>query len=264
MSEDGGATVGPGPSSTALSPTAGLGLVAFCAVLFFGGGLALAGSDPVWSLSLLPVCAFLVPSVLCARVLRAEAVAFPHGKPTRDAWAIFASFTLGASLLALAIAGWIVRLTGPSEEEALMAEFVARYALPQRVVLFALLPALCEESLFRGVLLASLKRWGILPACLTSALLFALFHGSPLRLAPVAILGAALAAIVWTTRNVWLAAGGHALHNLLVLGAAQIYGASSGPSTGALALWAVAGLVLIALGAWRARRGSPARGGSEQ
>jgi membrane protease YdiL (CAAX protease family) len=247
----------PVVAASTLTPAFGLGLVALCAVLFFGGGLALAGSDPVWSLSLLPVLAFLMPSLLCARLLGAGAQCLPSSRPAWNGLLAGVSLTLGASLLALAVAGLISRLTGLSDEEVLIAEFIARFPLVQRVLLFAAVPAVCEEALFRGVLLASLRRWGFVPACLTSGLLFALFHGSPLRLAPVAILGVALAAVVWTTNNVWLAVAGHALHNLLVLAASHLYGAGVEPSARALALWAAGGIVLVVAGSWLAARDFP-------
>jgi membrane protease YdiL (CAAX protease family) len=131
--------------------------------------------------------------------------------------------------------------------------FIARFPLFPRVLLFALLPALCEESLFRGALLASVRRWGALPSCLTSALLFALFHGSPLRFVPVAVLGLSLSAVVWITGNVWLAVAGHALHNLLILAALETYGVQGEPSPKALAAWALLGLLLVYAGILVAR-----------
>ena len=244
----------PHASALTLSPASGLGLVAVSAVLFFGGGLALAGSDPAWSLALLPFAAFLVPSLLYARLCRTEALVFPSSKLTSRAVVVASALSLGASLLALGIAGAVSRWAGPAQDEAFLMGFIARFPLFPRVLLFALLPGICEESLFRGALLASLRQWGPLPSCLASGLLFALFHGSLPRLVPVAVVGLSLAAVVWITGNVWLAAAGHVLHNLMILAALQIYGAQGEPSPKALAAWAFMGLLLIFAGILVARR----------
>ena len=245
-----------------LSPASGLGLVAVSAILFFGGGLALAGSDPAWSLALLPLVAFLMPSLLYARLSRAEALVFPSAKLTCRTVVAAAALSIGASLLALGIAGAVSRWAGPSQDEALLMGFIARFPLFPRVLLFALLPGICEESLFRGALLASVRRWGALPSCLASGLLFALFHGSLLRLVPVAVLGLSLAAVVWITGNVWLAVAGHVLHNLLILAALHVYGAQGEPSPKALAAWALSGLLMIFAGILVARTSGVEKGAS--
>ena len=194
-----------------------------------------------------------MPSLLYARLFRAEALVFPSSKPTSTAVATAAALSVGASLLALGIAGALSLWNGPGPEEALFAGLIARFPLVPRLLLFAFLPGVCEEALFRGVLLASVRRWGAVPSCLASGLLFALFHGSLLRLVPVAVLGLSLSAVVWITGNVWLAIAGHVLHNLLVLGALQVYGAQGEPSPKALAAWVFLGLLIILAGILVAR-----------
>ncbi len=238
-----------------LRPAAGLGLAAGAALLFFGGGMALSGSPPSWSLALLPPLAFLLPAVLLARFARAGRLVFPTADlPLRGASG--GAVTLfGASLLALALAGLVARWAGPNPEEAEIWRWVAGFGPWSRIVLLALVPGLCEEVFFRGALLACLRSWGAVPACLASGLLFALFHGSPLRLLPVAVLGVALAAVVWLTGNLWMAVAGHVLHNLLVLGALEHYGASGEPGAAALALWGLGGACLLTGGGWLLSKG---------
>jgi hypothetical protein len=69
----------------------------------------------------------------------------------------------------------------------------------------------------------------------------------------VAVLGVALAAVVWLSHNVWVAVAGHVLHNLLVLAALQHYGAAAQPGAAALALWGLGGALLLAGGLWLLR-----------
>jgi membrane protease YdiL (CAAX protease family) len=247
-----------------LTPPAGLALLALSALLFFGGGLALAWSDPAWSLALLPLLAFLLPALLFARLLKAGKLVFPssHVTPGRALSAL--SLSLGASLAALCLAGVISRWTGPSEEEALLLGLVESYSIVPRTLLFAVIPAICEEALFRGGLLASLRSWGAVPACVASGVLFALFHGSLQRMLPVAVLGVCLAAVVVITGNLWLAMAGHALHNGLILLALERYGESGEPALPVLATWAGMGLVLLTVG-WLAasKTGGQIAGGND-
>jgi len=66
--------------------------------------------------------------------------------------------------------------------------------------IMALLPAVCEEILFRGFVLTGFrKQWGTTRAVVITAILFGLFHLSPYRYIPTACLGVVIgAAVVWT------------------------------------------------------------------
>ena len=155
-----------------------------------------------------------------------------------------AALAAGASLAALAVAALLSRLfpSSGAEEEAL-SRFVQSVSPPAALFLFALWPALCEEALFRGALLDGLKGLPAPAVCLVSGAAFGLFHGSLLRFLPVALLGAALAAVVLRTGNWALAVLFHALHNGTILLLAAPGGGTEGPVLlpaalgGLLALW---------------------------
>ena len=84
--------------------------------------------------------------------------------------------------------------------------------------------AVCEEFLFRGLLLQLLRRRsGWLVAIVSSALLFAVFHLNPVVLAPVGLVGAYLAVLVWRSGSLYPAILAHALNNGLALFASQIF-----------------------------------------
>jgi membrane protease YdiL (CAAX protease family) len=86
------------------------------------------------------------------------------------------------------------------------------------VLALALAPALCEEALFRGLALPSLRpRLGAAGAVAVTALLFAGFHLSIYRFIPTAILGALLGAVRLGAGSLWPAIFAHATNNLLVL-----------------------------------------------
>ena len=105
------------------------------------------------------------------------------------------------------------------------------------VLTFALLPAVCEELLFRGAILGSLIGSGggdqqlgqgglpwrafadrrVLGAGLLSALLFGMIHLSWGRLIPTMLLGMAFAAAVLRSGGLWAAMTMHAVNNSLVV-----------------------------------------------
>ena len=85
---------------------------------------------------------------------------------------------------------------------------------PLQVVL---LPAVCEEVLFRGVLrrcFGDLDPWG---QALILGILFGAFHLDTYRLVPTAVLGVAISYLCIKTDRFALAIGYHLLNNLLAV-----------------------------------------------
>ncbi len=77
------------------------------------------------------------------------------------------------------------------------------------------LPAICEESLFRGVIARGLEEFGKIPAILISALFFMLMHASPLQTVYQFFLGVALGFLMVETGNIYLCMIFHGANNLL-------------------------------------------------
>jgi membrane protease YdiL (CAAX protease family) len=83
-------------------------------------------------------------------------------------------------------------------------------------VLLALTPALCEEIVFRGVLLGStrtLEPWRMIAL---NGLVFGAFHLSfetVIRFLPTALLGALIAWAVWRSGSIWVGSLMHLLNN---------------------------------------------------
>ncbi len=87
---------------------------------------------------------------------------------------------------------------------------------------FALLPAVCEELLFRGAIQGMLRRTvPPLAVCALVGLLFGAFHLSLSRFLPTGILGAALAYAALRSRSLAVPMVMHALNNGLMLTAAH-------------------------------------------
>jgi membrane protease YdiL (CAAX protease family) len=89
----------------------------------------------------------------------------------------------------------------------------------------ALTPALCEEALFRGVLLQATRRtmttgWAVL----INGVMFGLFHLNLWRFLPTMLLGMMLALIVLRAGSIWPAVLFHFLNNASAIVAGRMVG----------------------------------------
>lgn len=86
------------------------------------------------------------------------------------------------------------------------------------LLLFALLPAVCEEFAFRGFILSGLRRLGHKWAAITvSALFFGVIHGILQQSIAASIVGMLIGYIAVQTGTLWAAIVYHACHNSLSL-----------------------------------------------
>lgn len=127
-----------------------------------------------------------------------------------------AGIVLAIGAFRLASLAWPV---GSTELEAF-----ARALMPgdmgrvQAALFLCVMPALCEETAFRGLLLGTLSRTGSRTgALLISAFFFSLFHFSWFRLVPTAVLGLLLGFAALLSGSIYPAMLWHALNNAVVL-----------------------------------------------
>lgn len=127
--------------------------------------------------------------------------------------------------------GWLQSFVLPIPEEFLNALQQLVSAGDTRrflwlLLLVAVTPAICEELVFRGVLLQGLGReMPMARAIAVSALIFGAFHLSTetvIRFLPTAWLGALLGYVVWHTRSILAAMLMHFLNNAVVVAAVSI------------------------------------------
>ncbi len=81
------------------------------------------------------------------------------------------------------------------------------------LVVLCVFAGICEEILFRGTIMPSLEKYGLVPAVILSSLLFALLHGSLLSLISTFCLGVIMAVIVIKTGSLWGGILYHMLNN---------------------------------------------------
>ncbi|MGL4344049.1 MAG: ABC transporter permease subunit/CPBP intramembrane protease [Cellulosilyticaceae bacterium] len=86
------------------------------------------------------------------------------------------------------------------------------------LILVAVMPAVCEECLFRGFLLTAFSDKGkVVKGIILSSVLFGLMHIDFIRILPTALLGLCFAYIVYTTGSILVAMCMHFLNNGLAV-----------------------------------------------
>jgi membrane protease YdiL (CAAX protease family) len=133
-------------------------------------------------------------------------------------------------------------------EELVRADGAAELAAV--LVVAALLPALAEEVMFRGLLLRALcRRFGATAGIVLQAVLFALAHVHPARIGPMVLLGCFLGWAVARTGSVWTGVAGHAVFNgLIVLMVNAAPERPPGPAVGPPWEWALGSLAVFLCG----------------
>jgi len=81
----------------------------------------------------------------------------------------------------------------------------------------AVLPAIIEELLFRGLILQGLLKYGHVVAIIFSSLLFSIFHLNPSQTVYQFILGAICAVIYLRTKNMWYPIILHFINNAIII-----------------------------------------------
>lgn len=115
----------------------------------------------------------------------------------------------------------IQELRALSEGQPLHQDKILPYML-----VFALLPALCEEIAFRGFILSGLlKRFRPRTAVLLCSFLFALFHMNVFQFLPAFFLGVVLGLLTIRSRSLLPAILFHFLHNTVLIGGIHLVAA---------------------------------------
>ena len=93
-------------------------------------------------------------------------------------------------------------------------------AAPNALILlvFAIIPAVCEEIVFRGVILNSFELCGTAPAIIGTSLLFAFAHMSLENLPLYFFASVVLCFATYISRSIWSAIIIHSLYNVLAIG----------------------------------------------
>jgi sodium transport system permease protein len=149
----------------------------------------------------------------------------------------------------------------PQEVIESFGQFLLPEDLPlwQVVFFLAVLPGVCEELAFRGVLLYGLRRHlRPVPLALLVGVVFGLFHVALFRLIPTAYMGALLAGVTLLTGSIFPAMVWHTINNASALVPARLGWVQPDLAVQTWMYWvAAAGLALAFWILWRQRTPYP-------
>jgi sodium transport system permease protein len=201
------------------SPTA-QALFAFSVALLFSLALSpSAGSKSIVQSVLLQVFLVLAVPLALAAWLGLEKRGAFYLRPTSVKNLFWCAVLTFCGLFLLdEIALWQQRITGvsanlrPEVRQALRAESIA--SLLWVALSLALVPAVCEEFLFRGFILSRFLGTGNLgQALMMTGVLFGVFHRNLAVLLTTSLAGLLLAFVVWRTGSLYNAIAMHVLVN---------------------------------------------------
>ena len=96
-------------------------------------------------------------------------------------------------------------------------DYTKNYVVVLQFIAVAVVPGICEEFLFRGMILSSLAPYGKTGAVIVSALLFGFMHQNPFQMFYATAAGIVLGLIFLYTNSIWCCVITHILNNTLSL-----------------------------------------------
>jgi sodium transport system permease protein len=214
-----------------LTPASALFFVALLVVVVFYGSVPMMKAvtrDQIGrAIAISELGFFLAPAVLWALVMRAPLRdAFQLRLPSRRGLAGTALLTLGGWAVGMLVMTFLVRLPGVREYSEQLGELLGKHgplSLPMSVLLVGVLPAVCEEACFRGVVLSGLARSGSrILAVVGSALAFGLFHFNPYHVIAATALGLVLGYVAYESRSLLPGVLMHFVNNALQMVLARV------------------------------------------
>jgi sodium transport system permease protein len=201
------------------APATSLLIFALVLVISFYGSISLLDYGLPVVLAVTQYGMFLLPCLLLIRL---------KGYPFRETLSLrVPSLRAVAGAVLIGVSAWtvagglLVRLLPPPDSmvkslQRLLMLDDKPVPLWEVWLLIAITPALCEETLFRGLILSGFRRLGKWPAILATAFLFGVAHASIYRLLPTFALGVLFGLVVWRTRSIVPGMICHALNNGLM------------------------------------------------
>lgn len=110
----------------------------------------------------------------------------------------------------------------------------------------AVVPALCEEYAFRGVMMQSLRKYGDSAAIGISALVFGIMHGNMTQAPFAFLLGLVIGRLVISTKSLWTGIGIHLINNSYAIILTAVYDHCSSVTFAAVSI--IVDVVGIAVG----------------
>lgn len=203
--------------------------------------------------SLLYLLCFMLPVLFFRILARGEAPVSMGMEPTMPLRAVaMVAAMLGVNMACAYCNGLFMQLletVGIGDVLDYVASPIFTY--PEDLVFLhlslALVPAFCEEFLFRGLICARLLPYGKTVAIVGSAVLFGLMHGNLGQLFYTAVAGIMLGWCFVETRSIWPGVIAHMLNNLMGFLSSYWYEFLPADKAAAVDFFATVGLFLVGM-----------------
>ena len=225
-------------------------LLAACLLLVIAiGPLVLA--FPRTGLVLTELGAILLPALL---FLRRKHPDLRNALRWRPISAVQGALALGIGLTGWGVAVLLVELVSlalgpPPAVEGLQATSTGDWLMV--VAVAAVLPALCEETLFRGCLQGVFERRGPVPGVLLTGVLFGAFHLVPHSVLAAAFLGIVLGTLVVRTGSILAGVLAHFGNNFMAVTVGYVLTEPSEAVMASLLIGLAVGFGLLGMVFWR-------------
>ena len=203
----------------------GLSLVAMLVLSLIAGALPEGNAQVLASYACAQIAFLIVPLIYLKTKKIPLSLALPaENKLKVIPLILLAPITIGAfmqnTLLAVAF-NWLMEAIGLTPSVSIPSLDGAGNII-LAILVVAVMPAIGEEIMYRGVMLSAHTDKGLFNACLLSGIIFSLSHFNPAQLVHQFILGVILAFLVASTGNIWYAIITHFINNLLALFVGEI------------------------------------------
>jgi sodium transport system permease protein len=194
------------------------GLVYFAlglALLYYVGGY-LQGRDMLRGLIQTQLLVILLPVLLVLRMLKLKAKDILRIKAPRLGEMLLIPLIAIPATIIVSMLGQLINHFFPFPQhylEQLEGLFKLDSSIYMMLFAIAVMPAICEEVLFRGFMIRFYESYGARNAILISALLFGIFHLDPFRLLPTFLLGILLGYLTLRSGSILPAMFSHFINN---------------------------------------------------
>ncbi len=184
----------------------------------------------------------ILPCIFCKRTLK-KACASPAKKADVNIFA-YIPFAIGAGYIASLVSSTLFGFTDRFTDTAVETLPSSVPGIILYFVYVAVLPAITEEILFRGMIMGSLLPYGKTQALIISSVLFGLAHVNPIQAIFAAVLGIIIGELYAQTGSIWWGSLIHFLNNAISVSLTyllQIYGEDD------IIMLVISGIIIYAL-----------------
>jgi membrane protease YdiL (CAAX protease family) len=212
-------------------------------------------TSPVWIVATIVVNELAVASAFSLGTWRLKlglGEILPLSASSRGTFAASTLLVFGLAPLAQLFADLASRFTGRSSvSEELVKTLGQDTNFPGfllGMLFVGILPALCEEALFRGLLMRCFERLGVVLNLLVTSALFAFLHLEPSQVAGTFVLGLGFGLVRYKTNSIVPCMVAHAVYNAAVVAGARLSPDAGSPAVHPLGI--TVGLLVFGLSTW--------------